>query len=73
MKSLIKIAAASALAVMLAACNQTVSPGVASGSGLVFAVDGDCVTRNVSVFDRETGETVIAKQRFCGGRPVLAQ
>jgi hypothetical protein len=73
MNRFFKIAAASAFAVLLAACNQTATPLVAKGSGLAFAVEGSCVTRNVPVFDSESGETIIAKQRFCGGQPMLAQ
>jgi hypothetical protein len=64
-KPFAKFAAIASLALVLASCNQTTN--VARGSGLALPVNGDCVTRNVEVFDRVEGEYVIVKQRFCGG------
>ncbi len=51
---------------LLAGC--TTAPLPAYG----LASDGDCVSRTVSVYDRDLGQDVPVTQRFCGGRTFIA-
>jgi hypothetical protein len=73
---LARLAPAALLAVSIGGCNQTIDPR----GGAVFTsvpaaglfIEGDCVTRNITVADPVTGELKPIRQRFCGRRPISA-
>jgi hypothetical protein len=62
-----KFITVSLLAATLAAC-QTAQPLPSAGALTGLKADGDCVVRQVSVFDARSGQMVDVDQRFCGGR-----
>ena len=66
-----KLISASLLAVTLAAC-QTTEPLPSAGALSGLRADRDCVVRQITVFDRQSGEMVEVDQRFCGGRTRIA-
>jgi hypothetical protein len=73
MNFLPRLAPVALLAVSISGCNQTIDPH----GGPVFTsvpaaglfIEGDCVTRNITVTDPVTGELTPIHRRFCGGRP----
>jgi hypothetical protein len=66
-----KLISASLLAVTLAAC-QTAEPLTPVGALSGLKADRDCVVRQITVFDRQSGQMVDMEQRFCGGRTRIA-
>jgi hypothetical protein len=76
MARLTRLAPVALLAVSIGGCNQTINPYggpvVTSVPGAGLSIDGNCVTRNITVTDPVTGELRPIHQRFCGGRPIPA-
>jgi hypothetical protein len=73
---LARLAPVALLAASIGGCNQTIDPRggpvVTSVPGAGLFIEGDCVTRNITVADPVTGELTPIHQRFCGRRPISA-
>jgi hypothetical protein len=70
---LTRLATLAGLGLMLAACNQTAGQGIVTGSGLVLATQGDCVVRNVPIYDVDNDRTYVVERRYCGGAEQSAE
>jgi hypothetical protein len=62
-----KIFTAFFLAVAAGAC-QTVQPVSIAGNSYGLQTDGDCIIRQVPVYDAQSGNVVDLGQRFCGNK-----
>jgi hypothetical protein len=68
----IRFFTASLLAVALSAC-QTVQPVSIAGNSYGLLTDGDCIIRQVPVYDAQSGAVLDLGQRFCGNKIKVAQ
>jgi hypothetical protein len=64
---LARFAILAGLGLFLTACQHTAGDGIVSGSGLVLATQGDCVVRNVPIYDVDNDRTYVVERRYCGG------
>jgi hypothetical protein len=73
---LTKLALVTLLAVPIGGCNRMIDahggPVIAGVPSAGLFIEGECVTRHITVTDPVTGELKPIRQRFCGGRPIPA-